>query len=203
MYARIVLAGEQPLWINGELTDERRDDFREKASVDRVVAILEERSERLGRHAQHRRDVLAAVAGLPRDNAADALSNGFDKWIVDRLRQGRSPRWLYREEKKVPFYCKLDAEVAGDGRMDATALPSIDVSRTNFMAFLLIRDALREPRDVLPPLTRHLGPIFGRPRLLASRLGPTSAPRAAPTVRRTRALTLRSAPPHTPRHANR
>jgi len=60
---------------------------------------------------------------------------------------------------------------------------------------MLIRDALREPREFVPTLARRLGNALpGPPRSLANRIGPASAPSSAPPHRHVKTLTLRSRP---------
>src|SRR5690349_15022555 len=84
----IVLSGEQPLWVDGELAHQRGNDVDENTDVDRALPVVEQTLKRLGRHPKNRRYVIELVARLSRDHGAQPLGYGFDEWIIGRERQG-------------------------------------------------------------------------------------------------------------------
>jgi hypothetical protein len=101
MRGGIVLAGQQPLWIDGERARQCGHDIDESINVDRALAVFEQTVKCLGRDPKDRRDFIELAARLSRDHRAQAVSNGFDEWIVDRQRQGDGLR--LRDGGKIAF----------------------------------------------------------------------------------------------------
>ena len=84
----VVLSGEQPLWVDGELAHESGNNVDENAGVDRALPVIEQMLKRIARHAKNRRYFIEMVARLSRNHCAQSFGNGFDEWIIGRERQG-------------------------------------------------------------------------------------------------------------------
>src|SRR5438309_5472632 len=83
----VVLSGEQPLWVDGELAHESGNNVDENAGVDRALPVIEQMLKRLARDAKNRRHFIELMARLSRNHCAQSLGNGFDEWIIGRERQ--------------------------------------------------------------------------------------------------------------------
>src|SRR5689334_15385119 len=89
----VVLTGQDPLRIDGKLAHECRDDFHQEQRLYYMIALVHKRLEFLGGDANRRRERVESARRLSRDDRTNALDDGFDVRLVDRLRQGSVPRW--------------------------------------------------------------------------------------------------------------
>lgn len=95
----VVLTGQDPLGIDGKLAHKCRDDVDQEHWLDRAIALGNERPEFLWLDTNRGRECVDRARGVPRDDRANALDNGIDVRLVDRLRQGSAPRWTAGEKQ--------------------------------------------------------------------------------------------------------
>ena len=79
MHRGIVRSGEQPLWVDSELSHQSGNDIDEKTSVDSVLPVIEQTLKRLARDAKNRRYFIELVARLSRNHSARSFGYGFDE----------------------------------------------------------------------------------------------------------------------------
>src|SRR5947207_6177630 len=100
----VVLSGEQPLRVDGELAHESGNNVDENDGVDRGLAVIEQMLKGLARDAKYRRYFIEPVARLSRNHCAQSFGNGFDEWIIGRERQGGGLR-LGGWDDNWPTHC--------------------------------------------------------------------------------------------------
>ena len=84
----VVLSGEQPLWVDGELAHESGNNVDENTGVDCALPVIEQTLKRFGRDPKNRGNFIELAARLSRNHCAQSFGNGFDEWIIGRERQG-------------------------------------------------------------------------------------------------------------------